>query len=158
MTELPRPRPQKRGDPDDGLRKLFHDNIGRIHFQAMELGVVGVGVPDTNYCADGVDGWIEMKSTDAHAVELEAGQVGWILRRMRNGGRVFVATRRRHDGGPRKGLACDELWMHEGWDAAQLKAEGLLSCPPILQMEGGPSRWDWDHVRETLVTWQIGRR
>jgi hypothetical protein len=129
-----------------------------MDFQAMELGVVGVGVPDTNFCGDGVDGWVEMKATEAHAVELEPGQVGWILRRMRHGGRVFVATRRRHDGGPRKGDAVDELWMHEGWDAPILKAEGLLSCPPVLHMEGGPSRWDWGHVRETLVSWQIGRR
>jgi len=146
------------GKPDDGLRAIFHSRMPRVHWQAIELGVVGRGVPDTNFCWQGAEGWIEMKATTSHAVGLEPEQVGWILRRMRAGGRVFVATRRRHEGGPRLGPAVDELWMHEGWDAAVLRAEGLLAAPPVLHMEGGPSLWDWDLVQSTLTDWVIGRR
>lgn len=149
----------KRGDPDDGLRKLFHDRVERCHWQAMELGVVGAGVPDDNGCADGADFWIEYKATDAWAVGLEPLQVGWISRRMRAGGRVFIAVRRRHDGGPLLGGPTDELWVYEGWDAAVLKAEGLRSAAaPILQMDGGPGRWDWDRVRDVLTGWQFSQR
>lgn len=144
--------------PDDGLRALFHKKLPAVHWQAIEVGAVGRGVPDTNFCWRGAEGWIEMKATDAHAVTLLPEQVGWISRRMRAGGRVFIATRQRHDGGSRKGDAVDALWVHEGWDAATLKAEGLLSCPPVLHTEGGPSRWDWDLVTSVLTEWVIGRR
>lgn len=144
--------------PDNGLRPLFHRRLPDLHWQAIELGVVGRGVPDSNYCADNVEGWVEFKATESHAVGLRPEQVGWTLRRMRAGGRVFIATRRQHDGGPLLGPPTDELWMHEGWDAAVLKAEGLNAAPPVLHLEGGPSRWDWGLVRSTLLEWVIGRR
>jgi hypothetical protein len=149
----------RRGDPDDGLRKLFHDRVERCHWQALELGVVGAGVPDSNGCADGAEFWIEMKATDGWAVELNPMQVGWILRRMRSGGRVFIAVRRRHDGGPLLGDPTDELHIYEGWDAAVLKAEGMRSAAvPVLQTDGGPSRWDWGRVREVLTGWEFSQR
>jgi len=148
----------KRGKPDDGLRSIFHNHLPRIHWQAMELGVVGAGVPDSNFCWSGVDGWIEYKATADYSVGLEPEQVGWISRRMRAGGRVFIATRRRHDGGPRLGDPVDELWIHEGWDAATLKASGLSSCPPVLYEENGPSSWNWSLIESVLVEWVIGRR
>lgn len=144
-------------DPDNGLRAKFHDKLPQIHWQAIEVGVLGKGIPDTNFCWRGSEGWVEMKFTDTHAVGLMPEQVGWILRRMRSGGRVFVATWRMHDGGPRRGEAVSELWLHEGWDAGRLKAEGLLAAPPVLLLEGGPSRWDWGLVGQTLVEWEFGR-
>ena len=127
----------------------------------MELGLLVSGVPDHNGCVDGVDFWIEYKATEDYSVGLEPLQVGWLLRRMRAGGRCFVVTRRRHEGGPRKGLPVDDLWVHEGWDAKTLKAEGLLSCPPILHLEAqqdGPSHWDWDRVEERLLCWVFSQR
>lgn len=129
--------------------------MGRCHWQAIELGVLGSGVPDDNYCLDGTEGWLEYKATETYAVGLEPEQVGWIDRRMRAGGRVFVVTRRAHDGGPQKGPPCDELWVHEGWDAKVLRRLGLMAAPPILMMEGGPSRWDWGRVRATLAEWVL---
>jgi hypothetical protein len=143
--------------PDNGMRPLFHGRLRDLHWQALELGVLGRGVPDSNYCGDGVDGWVEFKATETHAVPLRPEQVGWILRRCRAGGRVFIATRRQHDGGPLLGDPTDELWIHEGWDAATLKAEGLLSAPPVLHNEGGPSRWDWGLVRGVLTEWVFSR-
>jgi hypothetical protein len=150
--------PLRRADPDHGLRAKCHKNIPRVDWQAIELGVLGAGVPDSNFCGDGVEGWVEHKWTETYAVPLRPEQVGWISRRMRNGGRVFVLTWRETTGGPRSGPPASELWMHEGHDVVQLKAEGLLSCPPVFCMEGGPSRWDWGLVRSALLEWQIGRR
>lgn len=144
--------------PDAGLRKLFHGRLPDLHWQAIELGVVGRGVPDSNYCGDGIEGWVEFKATGTFAVGLRPEQVGWILRRCRSGGRVFVITRRQHDGGPLLGGETDELWVHEGWDAADLKAHGLQVAPPVLRQEGGPSRWDWGLVRGVLVEWVFSRR
>ena len=150
-----------RGDPDDGLRALFAKHLRRVHWTPIELGVMVSGVPDHNGCSEGVDFWVEYKATEDHSVGLEALQVGWILTRMRHGGRCFVVTRQRHDGGPRKGLPVDALWVHEGWDAAELKAGGLLACPPVLHLDAvvdGPSHWDWDRVRDVLVRWEMSRR
>lgn len=152
-----RPGSKKRAAPDNGLRAEFHKNLPMVHWQAIELGVIGSGVPDTNGCHSAVDFWIEMKSTDTYAVGLEPEQVGWTLRRLRAGGRTFVATRRAHAGGPKKGSAVDELHLHEGWDAPILRAEGLLAAPPLYVGSGGPSKWDWGLVLSVLVEWQLGR-
>lgn len=142
--------------PDAGLRKLFHDRIGQCHFQSIEIGTLGRGVPDDNYCADGVEGWIEYKFTETHAVGLRPEQVGWILRRMRAGGRVFVVTMRQHGGGVLLGEPVRELWIHEGWDAAAIKAGGLMAAPPVLCLEESP--WDWGAVRRVLTDWWIAGR
>lgn len=144
--------------PDNGLRPLFHKRLPQIHWQAIEVGVVGRGVPDSNGCWQRCEFWLEFKATEAHRVDLRPEQVGWILRRMRAGGRVFIVTRRQHDGGPLLGPPTDELFIHEGWDATTLKAEGLMSAPPVLHMEGGPSHWDWDLVLDTLVSWVMSER
>lgn len=58
------------------------------------------GIPDTNYCFDGVEGWVELKygerpARDSTAVfksrhNLTAEQVEWILARRRSGGRVSI--------------------------------------------------------------------
>lgn len=114
-----------------------------------------MGVPDLNFCIDGVEGWVEMKQTDGWAVTLEPEQVSWLFRRHRNGGRVFVAVRRWHDGGPRRGPACDELWLLRGQYAPDLKTLGLkwaMTSPALLgRWCHGPARWDWDAVRSILV-------
>jgi len=146
----------KRADPDNGLRKLFHSKLPKFHWQAMELGVLGTGCPDSNFCLDGVDGWIEFKYTEDYSVGLRPEQVGWISRRMRSGGRVFVITQRKHDGGPKKGPPCNELWIHEGWDAASLKAHGLLMSPPVYCAFDGD--WDWEKIRSVLTDWVMTRR
>lgn len=130
----------------------------RVHWQGLELGLMASGVPDTNGCYQGQEFWVEFKWTDTYAVGLEALQVGWILRRMRAGGRVFVATWRETAGGPRSGPAESALFIHEGWDAAVLRAEGLLGAPPVLIVEGPQSTWDWGLVQATLVEWPMSRR
>lgn len=140
---------------DGGLRGLFRSHL-RQHadMQAVETGLIAAGVPDLNYCASGAEGWIEMKQTDGWAVTLRPEQVGWLCRRARAGGRVFVAVRRWHDGGPRRGPAADELWLLAGRFAPDLKTMGLewaSSSPALLgRWHGGPARWDWLAVLRAL--------
>jgi len=113
---------------DGGLRSLFRTRLKKgIHWQSIETGGTGLGIPDANFKIKGsyTEGWIEYKQTDGWTVGLSAEQVGWHLRRRSVGGRTLVATRRWHDGGPRKGPAVDELWIHMGSFAAELAESGL---------------------------------
>lgn len=133
------------GKADDGLRGLLHKHLPRVHWQAIETAMTGGGVPDTNACCDGVEFWVECKATSTHAVKFQPLQPAWISRRVRQGGRVVVATRRRHAGGPRLGAAVDELWVHSGRHVFELRDLGLRGVPTLTDpMCGGPSRWDWD--------------
>lgn len=142
---------------DGGLRGLFRTHLKpHADMQAVETGLIAAGVPDLNYCASGREGWIEMKQTDGWAVTLRPEQVGWLCRRARAGGRVFVAVRRWHDGGPRRGPAVDDLWLLRGKYAPDLKTGGLTwareHCPSAVigVWSGGPARWDWLAVLRAL--------
>lgn len=142
---------------DGGLRRLFQANLPRAHCQPVETGLISMGVPDMNFCAEGVEGWVEFKQTDGYAVTLEPEQVSWLSRRARSGGRVFVAVRRWHTGGPRKGPPVDELWLLRGEYAPDLKSLGLRWAEQnsrsvlIGRWSGGPARWDWRAVRGKLL-------
>lgn len=135
---------------DDGLRSLFHTNL-RIgfHWQAIESGLTGGGIPDSNYCVGGIEGWVEHKSTATGKVPISADQVGWHLRRARAGGHTFIAVRQRHRGGPRLGWAIDRLWLYAGTDAKALKLTGLRNTP-LGSWEGGPTGWNWEKVGTLL--------
>jgi hypothetical protein len=134
---------------DGGVCSLLKDHI-QGDWQRIELGAVGLGVPDLNFCIDGVEGWLEAKTTDTHRVVFRPFQAAWAARRSRAGGRVLVVTRRRHSGGPRKGGAVDELWVHPGVHAALVEAGGLLGAPVLGVWAGGPRRWDWEAVRRAI--------
>src|SRR6266576_852567 len=112
----------------------------------------GGGVPDSNFCADGVEGWLEFKQTKAWAVGVQPAQVGWTERRLRAGGHVMVAVRRLVTSGPRK-VAADELWLLPGSQLRTLAQEGLdaAALKPSYVGIGGPSRWNWSAIREFLI-------
>lgn len=135
---------------DGGLRGLFEQNMRRVHWQAIETGLTGKGVPDLNGCLDGVDFWVELKQTPEWAVTLEPEQVGWILRRCRKGGRVFIAVRRKCAAGPRR-PAADELWLMAGAEAREAKDGGLRAVNPLGVWTGGPSQWAWDDLLAILT-------
>ncbi len=162
---------------DGGLRSEFRKHLPLFDWLSVETGLTALGVPDSNYCtlpraelmrdgfakghaleADrqgitrrGVEGWIEHKQTKGHAVTLEPEQVGWILRRVRNGGRVWIAVRQRADAGPRR-EARDVLWLIPGRDAKVAKVEGLVDRQGWLWTPGGPARWDWRAVAQVLTS------
>ncbi len=136
--------------PDDGLRSIFHTQLrAGFHWQAIESGLTGGGIPDSNFCAEGgLEGWVEHKATKEWAVTLIPEQVGWLVTRARRGGRVFIAVRRRCTAGVRR-VAADELWLLRGSYAAEAKRGGLRGLPPAAVLgvwSGGPSCWSWEEV------------
>lgn len=144
---------------DGGLRPLFRQHVTGCDWQSVETAITGGGVPDSNYClvgddGSGVEGWVEFKQTSGWAVTLRPEQVGWITRRCRYGGRVFIAVRRQNAGGVRRGDPVDELWLLRGSYARELLDRGLKHGPAeaiLGRWMGGPSQWDWDSVRHHLL-------
>jgi hypothetical protein len=135
---------------DDGLREIFHDKLRRgFDWIAIETGSTVGGVPDSNYCSEGAEGWVECKATQSNKVKFRPLQPGWCLRRSLAGGRVTIAVRFRHDGGPRKGPACDELFLYSGSRARDVTDYGL-SAAPDFHTTGGPSKWNWVGVASFL--------
>lgn len=135
---------------DGGLRTLFRERLPFFDWQSVETGGTGSGVPDSNFCCRGVEGWVEYKLTDAWAVPLLPEQVAWHTRRARHGGRTFIAVRRNCVAGVRR-PAADELWLFPGSLARELKSGGLKAAPPLLCCAGGPLRWDWSEVARFLL-------
>lgn len=135
---------------DGGLYDQFKKHLHPgIDWQRIETGGTGRGIPDVNFCYAGVEGWIENKKTSKWSANLRPEQVGWIDRRSRCGGRVWIAVRRLHEGGVRKGSAGDELWLIPGRLVIKLHEEGLHKVG-IRPYEGGPSNWDWYSVATTI--------
>lgn len=139
---------------DGGLRPLFHDRLrAGFHWQAIETGGTGQGIPDSNFCCATGEGWVEYKWTDGWDVRLKPEQVAWHVKRWLRGGRTWIAVRRQAAAGPRRGAAVDELWMFEGRWARELRAGGLRSnaAPLLGRWSGGPALWDWAAVRRLLA-------
>jgi hypothetical protein len=131
---------------DGDLRAIYRRKLPQIDFVSVETGGTGRGVPDCNGCLDGVEFWCEFKQTQGSAVGLRPEQIGWALRRIRHGGRVWIAVRRKDD----------ELWMVWGQWAAELKTHGLrgLQMTPLNDLwmwNGGPARWDWTRIAQLLT-------
>jgi hypothetical protein len=143
---------------DGGLSSLFQKRMPDFHWQRVETGGCGLGIGDLNFCArrrpsdnEGVEGWIELKKSDAWAVTISAEQVGWAEQRIRAGGRVFLAVRRQAQAGPRRGPKVDSLYIYPGSHTRDVKTMGLR-CPLfLLHTPGGPARWDWAAVRAILT-------
>lgn len=136
---------------DGNLRQLIQHYLPGPHWQAVESGGTGRGIPDVNGCWQGVEVWVENKITSGWQVGLRPEQIGWIHRRARAGGRVFVLTRRVAEAGPRRGAAVDDLYLHAGRVVVELAQRGLQEGPaPLLHTSGGPSRWNWAMVRDWL--------
>jgi hypothetical protein len=142
---------------DGGLRIMFRTHLkAGWHWQSIETGGTGLGVPDSNFCTEvqggGVEGWIEFKRTDAWAVQFRTEQVGWARERRMRKGRVFAAVRRHHDGGPRLGKPVDELWLFGGDEIPRLARDGLRVAQPLGVWHGGSGRWNWKEVATLLIS------
>lgn len=139
---------------DGGLTKLFVSKLGTFgHFQTVETGGTGQGVPDLNYNIGGFEGWIEMKTTGTNRIpSLEAHQVAWAERRGRAGGKVFLAVRKKHDGGARLGAPIDHLVLFNAVNSSRIILEhGMnMATPLYVSPANGPKSWDWDAVRKIL--------
>lgn len=74
---------------------LVKDNMPKeIHSQRIETGGTGKGVPDVNYCHEGKEIWMELKSIDGLKSELSPFQMAWLFNRSKVGGNCFVLIRK----------------------------------------------------------------
>ena len=140
------------GKMDGGLRLLFRQRILGVDWVSIESGITGAGIPDLNFCYKAIEGWIECKQTPGHTVTLDRMQVGWIARRVRNGGRVWIAVRQKAPAGPRR-VARDVLWIIPGHGAALAKEHGLhANIDGMEDYHGGPSKWPWQAIASKLIS------
>ena len=136
---------------DGGLSTHFQSHIPEAHWQRVETGMTGAGVPDLNGCWHGIEVWLELKLTAIWAVDISAFQVSWAERRIRHGGRVYVAVRREHPKTKRT-EAVDELYLFHGREARYLMDGGILKATPSGYWPGGPALWNWASVRKIIFT------
>lgn len=137
---------------DGGLRQIFRTKLPKFHWQSVESPLTGKGTPDSNYCFDGYEGWIEYKQTDSikRVRSIKPEQVAWAERRARVGGRVFMAVRARYGN-------CDSLWLVRAPAIRSVFAGGLSSIGPGEgeSWEGGPQSWDWAMIALILTSTQF---
>ena len=76
------------------------------HVVRVESGSTDRGIPDVNYCIDGVEGWIELKyvafypkrpTTSVRLGHYTGAQQAWAMERYRSGGNVFLFLRVEND-------------------------------------------------------------
>jgi hypothetical protein len=134
---------------DGSLSTHFQSHIPEAHWQRVETGTTGAGVADLNGCWRGCEVWIELKLTAEWAVNISPFQVSWAERRIRYGGRVFVAVRRNHLATKRTEPA-DELYLFNGLEARNLMDSGLRGAVALGMWPGGPAAWDWSAVRKII--------
>jgi hypothetical protein len=142
---------------DGGLRAEFRNRLPHFDWASIETASTAGGVPDSNYCCGGCEGWIEFKRTAGWTCPLRPAQVGWIARRVRHGGRVAVGLRQQAPAGPRRDRR-DRLWLLAGSAARELKSQGVgdaARLPPgtvLGYWDGGPAGWDWAAVADLLLS------
>ena len=144
---------------DGGLRAIMHKHLKPFgHCVAIETGLIASGVPDSNYCINGHELWIESKHTSAWAVKVRPAQVSWAEQRVRHGGKVYCAVRRN---GSTKAGAYDELWLCThgalrwllgGGTLQDIDAELVLGYWP-----GGPTEWPWRTVAHILTAGAVAQ-
>jgi hypothetical protein len=129
---------------DGDLHRLFTTHLPDGHWQRVELGAIGPGVPDTNYVLDGSEGWIEYKKAQGIRIDIRPAQVAWLTRRADAGGRVWIAVRRRT-------ARIDSLYLFHGNHAMNLIDRDFRDVAAMGIWDGGPQQWDWNQIREILV-------
>lgn len=133
---------------DGGLRAWLSSRIKGPHWQAIETGGTGKGIPDLYGCWEGSSVWIECKKTTGWAVNIEPEQVAWLLRHSRSGGRCYLAVRRQTEAGPRRGAAVDEFWLFHGSEVMDVADRGLrCGIEPRLKLE---APWDYREIAHVL--------
>lgn len=135
---------------DGGLGTLFQKHLPTYDWQRIESGGTGGGIPDLNGCKDGIECWIENKFIrSGEKICFETEQPGWIERRIRHGGRVFICVRRLVPAGPRRGAAVDQVRLYKG-DSVRALMEHPGEVVPLVCGVGGPTGWPWVSIGQAL--------
>jgi hypothetical protein len=138
---------------DGSLRKLVRVHLPMVHWQSIETGGTGRGVPDSNGCFRGTEFWVEFKQTTGWQVTVRPEQIAWLHRRARAGGRTFILLRRKCTPGPRR-AASDEVYLIRGDYAEEIQRLSLRTAPAgavLGHWPGGPTLWPWMKILGMLV-------
>jgi Holliday junction resolvase len=127
---------------ESDFRRLFRKFLPQVHWATVESRATESGIPDINGCIAGSEFWLECKLTKAYAVVMRPMQIAWILRRVRHGGKVFIAVRK-------KNSKVDELYLIDGAYVKTLHEKGLHGIEPIGI--DGPKSWSWSVVAGRLA-------
>ncbi len=119
----------------------------RGHFSEVESHETSAGIPDIDYCMNGIESHIELKFGNAIAPRIRPSQVKWFRDRVRAGGHPWLFTCIMGTSGKywmlHKGAAIGTHLLHLERD---LKKWQLCS---IAMWEG---RMDWDELYCFLTT------
>jgi hypothetical protein len=134
---------------DGGLRLMFRQRFPRWMWTPIETSTM-LGVADSHYLApNGVEGWVEYKSTDTLRVTFRPAQPAWLDRRAKLGGRTTIAIRRRPSA--RKFAGLDELYLVDGAHAVALWRSTLDQVPAVCVGAHGARSWDWKAIEKFLT-------
>jgi hypothetical protein len=117
----------------------------RYHLERVE-NAVAAGTPDVDWCINGVEGTMELKYSPRHPVRpatpvlgrdngMRRSQVVWAVRRLRAGGRVFVAI-----GTPQATWVVDL----RGWSPEAMASLELATAPRLGEISAwcaGSAPW-----------------
>jgi len=135
---------------DGSLRQMFQRKLPHYHWTHIESGMTAQGVSDTNACYEGNEFWIEYKLTTTFKIKFRPFQPMWIHKRIRHGGRVWIAVRQMTPAGVRLGSATDNLWLFHGSTILDLLQGGLQRHLAAGKWEDGPGGWDWIEIDALL--------
>jgi hypothetical protein len=131
---------------DGGLRKIYRQYLPHVHWCSIESPMTQTGIPDTNYCCGGVEGWIENKLVKSgDRVTMQPGQPAWLERRARAGGKVFIGVR---------WINCEDTFCLLRPEAGRILMDTGLGCVGarywLGDWPGGPAKWQWRKIAEIL--------
>jgi len=135
------PRPLKETE----LRKLLSDHIPG-QWTAIDSHTTMRGIPDTEYCFDSHQTWIELKIIKGNKLRepLKRSQAAWINKRREEGRASFIIASHRHDGGPRLGKPIDHLYIWNHWyDQFLMRSEDVTD--KFLGRFSKPYNWKFIH-------------
>jgi len=114
------------------------------HWQRIETGGTGTGIPDVNLCYEGKEIWIELKLVKGKRIDLSPTQIAWHMKRTKAGGRTWILARHTYDG-VRIGKG-DKIYLWEGNQAKALKELGM-NCENSLTWE---APFDWEDIMKNI--------
>ena len=126
---------------EKNLWALLRDNIKEVHWQRIETGMTGSGVPDVNGCAKGKEFWIELKEVHSgNSLTLRPMQVAWLSKRAMNGGQVFVLARKNNQ---------MKLYHIDGIERAQELVKNGYKSDNLLTLD---IPYEWEALYTALLS------
>ena len=126
---------------EKNLWLLLRENIKEIHWQRIETGMTGAGVPDVNGCAKSKEFWVELKEIHSgNSLTLRPMQVSWLAKRAMQGGQVFVLARKNNQ---------MKLYHIDGLERAHDLTKHGYKSDALLTLD---IPYDWDALYSALLS------